>query len=216
MITMWTLAVVNDAKTDSTGNAPPPPRTASASQELIRQVAAGDAAAFAALYDTHGRAVFSLAIRIVSDQAEAEEVVHDVFSQAWRQARRYDGARVSVAGWLLMMARSRAIDRVRARGARPDAASPPHEGASVRLPDPASGQDVAVQTGKEAVRLRTALADLPFLQRVAIELAYFDGLSQTQIADRLEQPLGTIKTRIRAGLWVLKMKLRAALEDINT
>ncbi len=210
MITMLGLAVVNDAKTDLTGNAPPQTSTASADQNLFQQVADGDAGALAALYDAHGRAVFSLAIRIVNDQAEAEGVVQDVFSQAWRQAGRYDAARASVAGWLLMMARSRAIDRVRARGARPDAASPARDSGSVRLPDPARGQDVSVQTGEEAARLVTALANLPFLQRVAIELAYFEGLSQSQIADRLEQPLGSVKTRIQAGL----MKLRVALEDI--
>ena len=207
---MWVLAVVKDAKTDSPGDAPSATSNASVDQELVRQVADGNAAAFTALYDTHVRTVFSLAVRIVNDQAEAEEVAQDVFSQAWRQVARYDAARASVAGWLLMMARSRAIDR--ARGARPDAASPAHDGASVRLPDPARGQDVAVQSSEEAARLRAALADLPFLQRVAIELAYFDGLSQSQIADRLEQPLGTVKTRIRAGL----MKLRVALEDISS
>ena len=212
VITMWVLAVVKDATTDSPGGASSATSSASVDQELVHQVAEGNAAAFTTLYDTHVRAVFSLAVRIVNDQAEAEEVAQDVFSQAWRQAARYDARRASVAGWLLMMARSRAIDRVRARAARPDAASPAHDGAGVRLPDPARGQDVAVQSSEEAARLRAALADLPFLQRVAIELAYFDGLSQSQIADRLEQPLGTVKTRIRAGL----MKLRVTLEDISS
>ena len=208
---MWLLgAVVDDAKQTSPEEPARQPAGRHADQELARKLAGGDAGALAELYDTHIRAVYSLVIRIVNDQAEAEDIVQDVFSQAWAQAARYEAHRASVGGWLLMMTRSRAIDRLRAGGARPDAALA-NDAATVRLPDPARGQDFPVQSNEEAARLRMALAELPLLQRVAIELAYFEGLSQSQIAERLEQPLGTVKTRIRSGL----MKLRVALEDIS-
>lgn len=182
-----------------------------ADHESVRRMAAGDADALAALYDRHARPVYSLALRIVEDQAEAEDVVQEVFSQAWQQASRYDPSRGSVGAWLLMMTRSRAIDRVRTRRARPDAMQAPHPRAVVDLPDPSHGQEMAALTEEQIARLRTAMARLPFLQRVAIELAYYEGLTQTEIAARLEQPLGTIKTRIRLGL----IKLREALAGIE-
>jgi RNA polymerase sigma-70 factor (ECF subfamily) len=144
-------------------------------QRSLQRVAAGDAGGLGALYDRHGRSVYSLALRILGDEGDAEEVTQDVFAQAWRRAGQYDEARGSVAAWLLVMARTRAIDRFR------------------------------------GVRVRRALEDLPFLQRVAIELAYFEGLSQREIAERLEQPLGTVKTRMRLGL----LKLRDALVEVQ-
>jgi RNA polymerase sigma-70 factor (ECF subfamily) len=130
-----------------------------------------------------------------------------VFTQAWRQASRYDASRGSVAAWLLNMARTRAIDRLRARRARPDTAAAMGEQAWHDLSAPVVDPGDAIAAERDAERLREALHELPLLQRLAIELAYFEGLSQTEIADRLEQPLGTVKTRIRLGL----LKLRDAL-----
>lgn len=174
---------------------------------LVARAAAGDGAALAALYDEHARAVHSLALRIASDEADAEDVLQEVFAQAWRQAGRYDAARGTVAAWLLNMTRTRAIDRLRARRARPDstATTPDDEWAALRAPvvDPAD----ALAAARDAEQVRKALNELPVLQRLAIELAYFEGLTQHEIAERLEQPLGTIKTRIRLGL----LKLRDAL-----
>jgi RNA polymerase sigma-70 factor (ECF subfamily) len=173
----------------------------------VARAAAGDGAALAVLYDRHARAVYSLALRVLGDEPEAEDVLQEVFTQAWRQAGRYDATRGTVAAWLLTMARTRAIDRLRARDARPDSSTTPSDEAwqdrAAPMVDPAD----ALAAQRDAERVREAIHALPLLQRLAIELAYFEGLTQSQIAERLEQPLGTIKTRIRLGL----LKLRDAL-----
>jgi RNA polymerase sigma-70 factor (ECF subfamily) len=171
---------------------------------VVGRLAAGDAEALASLYDRYARLVYSLALRILEDTAEAEEVVQDVFSQAWTQASRYDAARAPVAAWLLMMARSRAIDRRRSRRAAPVAAA---ELPDVR--DEAPAPDAQALTAEQVTRLKRALGELPLAQRLAIELAYYGGMTQSEIADRLEQPIGTIKTRIRLGL----RRLREALQE---
>jgi RNA polymerase sigma-70 factor (ECF subfamily) len=164
-----------------------------------------DAAALGDLYDRYSRSVYSLACRILSDRTEAEDVVQDVFSQAWRQASAYDARRAPVAGWLLMMTRTRAIDRLRARSGRIQMVQ-----ALPTLPDPPDqheGPEAMAIGEEEASRVRAALETLTESQRSAIELAYYEGLSQSDIAARLREPLGTIKTRIRTGL----LKLRAAM-----
>ena len=173
---------------------------------VVQRIVTGDHSALGALYDLHGRTVYTLALRIVGDPAEAEEVVQDVFVQVWRGATRYDQGRATVAGWLLMMTRSRAIDRVRARHARPvgDAAG---ETTIARLPDGSAGPEASVINGQAVERLKAALQDLPKSMRAAIELAYYEGLTQSAIAERLGEPLGTVKTRMRAAL----QKLRASL-----
>ncbi len=173
----------------------------------VAGAAQGNGAALAALYDRHARAVYSLALRVVADEADAEEVVQEVFDQAWRQASRYDPARGTVVAWLLNMARTRAIDRLRARRARPDRAGLESEHAWSALPATSADPLEALDTARDAARVRQALQRLPLIQRVAIELAYFEGLTQTEIAARLEEPLGTVKTRIRVAL----LKLRDAL-----
>lgn len=170
---------------------------------LARRVSSGDAEAFALLYDRHSRAVFSLALRVLGDQAEAEDVVQEVFAQAWRQANRYDAGRGQPVAWLLNMARSRAIDRGRRR--RHVVAADDREMPETVESSP--GAEAVVISAAEAQAVRRALADLPPLQRAAIELAYYEGLSQTEIAQRLEEPLGTVKTRVRLGL----LKMREAM-----
>jgi RNA polymerase sigma-70 factor (ECF subfamily) len=173
----------------------------------IRNAAGGDGAALAALYDRHARSVYSLALRVVTDEADAEEVVQEVFDQAWRQASRYDPGRGSVAAWLMTMARTRAIDRLRARQARPDRAGQEADDYWRVLPAAAVDPAATLDIERDVTRLRQALQRLPLIQRIAIELAYFEGLTQRQIAERLEEPLGTVKTRIRLAL----LKLRDAL-----
>jgi RNA polymerase sigma-70 factor (ECF subfamily) len=176
----------------------------------LRRMADGDSVGLGALYDRHGRAVYSLALRILGDESDAEEVTQDVFAQAWRRAAQYDESRGTVAAWLLVMARTRAIDRFRARRVRPEGRVQADDGFTLQQL-PATGPDVASEllAVERGQRVRRALEALPLLQRVAIELAYFEGLSQREIAERLEQPLGTVKTRMRLGL----LKLRDALVE---
>jgi RNA polymerase sigma-70 factor (ECF subfamily) len=148
-------------------------------------------------------------MRIVRDQRDAEEVVQDVFAQAWRRSTAYSAGRGSVIAWLMTMTRSRAVDRLRGRRARPDQTA--DDGPLPMMPDSSPAADEQLASEGRAARVRAALEGLPFLQRVAIELAFYEGLTHSEIADRLEQPLGTVKTRIRDGL----IKLRSAVEDMR-
>ena len=175
-------------------------------EAVIHRIVKGDHNALGALYDLHGRAVYSLAMRIVGDPAEAEEVAQDVFLQVWRAPGRYDKGRATVAGWLMMMTRSRAIDRVRARQARPIGAAA-GEIAIASLADDAVGPEASIITGQAVERLKVALKELPNAMRAAIELAYYEGLTQSAIAERLGEPLGTVKTRMRTGLQKLRLAL---------
>jgi len=176
-----------------------------ADQAALARIGRGDTAALAELYDRHGRPIYSLALRILQDEGDAEDVVQEVFAQAWRQASRYDSSRGQVGAWLLTLARSRAIDRLRARRARPEPVA--DSGAADGLIDQAAPADALLVSAEQVARVRAALDQLPLLQRMAIELAYYEGLTHAEIADRLEQPLGTVKTRIRTAM----LKLRESL-----
>jgi RNA polymerase sigma-70 factor, ECF subfamily len=171
----------------------------------VDRMARGDSSALADLYDRHARAIYSLAIRILADAAEAEDVVQDVFAQAWRQATRYDPMRAPVVAWLMIITRARALDRLRRRRSRIVAVE--LDPAMPHPRDPEVNQEMQAITAEQAERVRGALGELPDSQRAAIVLAYYEGLSQSDIAERLQQPIGTIKTRIRSGL----IKLREAL-----
>jgi RNA polymerase sigma-70 factor, ECF subfamily len=175
----------------------------------LERMARGDHEALAELYDRHGRLVYSLALRILRDQSDAEDIVQEVFSQAWRQAVRYDRSRGKPVAWLLNLTRSRAIDRLRGRRARPDAAAA--DPAALDLADLSQPVDEQIALSHQAARIRTAVGELSVLQRVAIELAFYEGLTHVEIADRLELPLGTVKTRIRQGLLKLRERLAGAV-----
>jgi RNA polymerase sigma-70 factor (ECF subfamily) len=177
----------------------------------IQRMASGDGTALADLYDRHGRSVYGLAARILGDPAEAEDLTQDVFTLAWKNAARYDPARGAVAAWLLVTTRTRAIDRIRARRSRPQGGSDDDGRKMANIPDGSPSVDVIVATSQDAARVRVALADLPVDQRDALEQAYFQGLSHSEIADRTGIPLGTIKTRIRSGL----QRLREAMASEN-
>jgi RNA polymerase sigma-70 factor (ECF subfamily) len=196
---MWLTAAFSRGSGDQ-------PRNDARDASIVARMARGEADAVADLYDRHSRVVYSLVLRILQDDAEAEDLVQDVFVQAWQQAARYNASRGTVPAWLLNMARSRAIDRVRARRVRPEGAPVAIDVVMETMPAPG---DVAVDVlaGEDAAMLRRELAALPLLQRMAIELAYFEGLSHREVAERLGEPLGTVKTRIRMGL----LKLRDAL-----
>lgn len=181
-----------------------------ADRRALEGMARGEHGALAELYDRHGRLVYSLALRVLRDQGDAEDVVQDVFSQAWRQASRYESSRGPVVAWLMNLARSRAIDRLRSRRARPETGADDAEVA--RMPDLAPPIDDQLALSDQAERVRAAVEQLSLLQRVAIELAFYEGLTHVEIAERLELPLGTVKTRIRQGLSKLKERLAGAVQ----
>ncbi len=168
-------------------------------------MASGDESAMAELYDRRARLVFSLAQRILQNGADAEDIVQEVFAQVWAQANRYEPERGAVAGWMLTMTRSRAIDRLRAKRARPESGGDTHS--AEKVADAAPSQDLQLLSSEEVDRLREALNELPAAQRTALELAYYEGLSHPEIAARLSEPLGTVKTRIRQAV----IKLRESL-----
>ncbi len=180
-----------------------------ADQFTLERIARGDGDALAELYDRHARLIYSLALRILRDQADAEDVVQEVFSQAWRQAARYSAGRGNLVAWLLTMARSRAIDRLRARRVRPSSST--SEQVLAAMKDEAPSVEMRLEWAGRAAQVRQALDALPLLQRMAIELAFYEGLTHAEIAERLEQPLGTVKTRIRQGLLKLRDQLAGAV-----
>ncbi|MEO6222770.1 MAG: sigma-70 family RNA polymerase sigma factor [Vicinamibacterales bacterium] len=182
---------------------------------ILQRMAHGDGAALAELYDEHGRAVYSLAMRILSDQGEAEDLTQDVFTLAWRNAARYDPSRGVVAAWLLVTTRTRAIDRLRSRRVRPSAATADDVRRLDAIPDAAPSVEMIVADRQMAGRVRDALATLPEDQRQALELAYFEGLSHSEIGERTGNPLGTIKTRIRTGLLKLRQAMGTGKEGLT-
>ena len=183
----------------------------SADLAVVGRMSRGDETALGQLYDRHARPVYSLALRILQDTAEAEDVVQEVFTQAWRDVSRYDPRRGAPAAWLLTMARSRSIDRLRARRVRPEGKTQPTLDREIHdIPDQRSLPDEQLLSTELIVRVRRALAELPLLQRAALELAYYEGLTHAEIAERLEQPLGTVKTRIRLAMIKLREVLAGA------
>jgi RNA polymerase sigma-70 factor (ECF subfamily) len=182
-----------------------------ADRELVARAATGDERAMSDLYDRYGTVLYAVAYRVVGQRADAEEVVVEAFTQAWRDASRFEAARGSVAAWLTMIARSRALDLVRARGRRDKlAASAALSGLDAGPAPSASGESPADRAEDDERRrlVRQAIEALSPPQRQAIELAFFEGLSQSEIAARLNEPLGTVKTRVRLGMQKLRESLR--------
>jgi RNA polymerase sigma-70 factor, ECF subfamily len=170
---------------------------------LVHSVAAGDEVALHALYERAHRPVFTLAMRLTSNRETAEELTLDVFHDVWRRAPSYDAAKGTVLGWIMNQARSRAIDRLRFEQRKKRLQ--PGE-AAMELEPAADAQDI-VELKQQAQALNAALAALTAEERQAIETTFFTGLTHIEAARRLNQPLGTVKTRIRSGLH----KLRHAL-----
>ena len=176
---------------------------------LLRRIAAGESTALGEFYDLHSGALFALAFRILNDSKEAEDVLQDVFLQIWNKAGAYDPAQGHAFTWALTLTRNKAIDRLRSTRRRS------------RLLEEAAAQDACETTGfpppaapaaqDEAEMTRAALARLPKEQRRPIEMAFFGGLTQSEIACALNEPLGTIKARIRRGMLKLREELEPSL-----
>ncbi|HWP43676.1 MAG TPA: sigma-70 family RNA polymerase sigma factor [Blastocatellia bacterium] len=178
---------------------------------LIKRAAGGEQGALGELYDATSSQIYGLLVRMLSDRAAADEVLLDVYKQAWRQAALYERERGSPLGWLLTIGRTRALDRLRsvkreqqlkqAVGADPGSHS-----------SPANPEQKAVISERQEL-VRTALGSLPSSQREVIELAYYSGLSHSEIAEKLDLPLGTVKTRTRLAMVKLRDLLRAVMQE---
>jgi len=194
----------------SSGEPNSPGERANANSELMRRMAGGDRDALAELYDGLSRPLYSTARHILKDAAEAQDVVHDVFLTLWRNASSFDSSRGAAFSWAVTLTRNRSIDRLRTRANRarllgnsvPDDLGYGSENEML-------GADARVDLGDRAVAVRSALAELPKEQQLALELAFFSGLTQREIAEKLSEPVGTIKARIRRGL----LKLRDMLAN---
>lgn len=172
--------------------------------DLLRRIASGDGDALTRIFDLHSPVALGLLVRILGSRAEAEEVLQEVFLQVWMQAGRYEEPRSTPRGWILMLARSRALDRLRRRESsrRREEVVAVDEGAAVH---PVGTE--RLEAVEQRSRVGAALGLLSPEQRHCIELAFFEGLTHTQIAERLKAPLGTVKSRILLGM----NKLRQAL-----
>lgn len=194
------------------GPAMAPPESARAIADEVRLMGGirrGDSLALEALYDRHARRVYALCVRMLRDPAEAEEVTQEVFWEIWRRADRYEASRGAPLSYLLNLARSRTLDRLRRDRRREDLRLraglepgwlPNHAASGPRAEDDAIGAEQRLAIGR-------ALRSLPAAQRRAVMLAFFDGLTHREIASALDAPLGTVKTRIRKGLLRLRNSL---------
>ena len=163
---------------------------------MVTALKAGDQSAVAQLYDRYSSVVYAVALRVLSDTGAAEDVLQEVFLQLWRKPQAFDAARGNLGAWLAVITRNRAIDALRRRKPETDI-----EDVIVSVaPDLAADAD----RSRAAEKVRGVLGSMPALQRTALEMAYFEGMSHSEIATKTGEPLGTIKTRIRAGLMTLR------------
>ena len=178
----------------------------------MQRVVERDTEAFAQLYDRHADLIYSVALRVLADPALAQDTAQDVFLRLWRTPNAYDPARGRFVSWLVSVARNRAVDEVRMRGRRRVCEAGENAGGEDPPDGRAEDPQLAVQVQADRLAVRRALALLPDDQRTAIELAYFSGLTQQEIAERLGQPLGTIKTRTRLAMRKLRTALSTEVE----
>ena len=183
----------------------PPERPQPSDEDLMHRVAAGDSDALALLFNRYSGTVYSLAYRMLNDREGAEELLNEAFVRVWRQAPSFDARRGKFSTWLMSVARNLGIDQLRSRRARPQRADPiSADDTELDLPDDRVDVEADVWNAERRRLIRQALQELPPPQRQALELAYFEGLTQSEISSRLGDPLGTTKTRIRLGLQKLR------------
>ena len=178
--------------------------------DVIRRIRAGDRAAFLEFYDRYAPLLLSVATRVLGDRREAEDVLQDVCTQIWQKSTGYDAQLGSLSSWAVTLTRNKAIDRVRATSRRRRLAEEMAQSSEQLEESPGASANELLYGRERAQRIRTALDELAADQRQVIELAFFAGLSQSEIAARLAQPLGTVKARIRRGM----LKLREQLGDV--
>jgi RNA polymerase sigma-70 factor, ECF subfamily len=178
-------------------------------EELIRGIIEGKSGALGELYDRYGRLVYSLAYQVVGDSATAEEISQEVFLQVWNKAGTYQAVQGKVVTWLTSVARHKAIDSLRRKGARPEGHQIGFETEDdLDLVDPV-GVEEQVENSQRSLAIRRAIAHLPPEQQKALSMAYFKGMTHQEVADLIGEPLGTVKTRIRLAM----LKLRLLLEN---
>jgi RNA polymerase sigma-70 factor (ECF subfamily) len=181
-------------------------------RELLARVARGDVTALRALYDQHASRAITIAFRILRNREEAEDIVQETFLEVWRRSAQFDPGRGGAVAWVVTIARSRAIDRLRARTIAGRTIASASEDADGLLPTPAPSPAAETERRRDERRVAAALSALPPAQRRTIELAYFEGLSQSEIATKTASPLGTVKMRVKLAM----SKLAELLGDENT
>nr|MBI3613070.1 sigma-70 family RNA polymerase sigma factor [Nitrospirota bacterium] len=193
---------------------PIPQSSSTVAPDLVARIAGGDQAAFEQLYEQSSPLLFTLVSRIVGNEAEAADLLQEVYLEVWRKASNYDHARGTPMAWLVTLARSRAIDRVRALGSRGKGvtASLDDTPASDLIASNADAMEISAASERQSLVWAT-LKTLPLVQRQAIELAYYEGLTHAEISGRLNVPLGTIKTRIRLAMEKLRDGLQPLWEE---
>ena len=184
-------------------------KSTSIDADLLTLVAKGDRRAFGQLYDRSSQVLFTLSLKILGDREEAEDLLQEVYTEVWRKSVRYDERRGSPMAWLVTLTRSRGIDRIRARTSRGHGMTESIEDAPIA---DTQGHDPTPFDQRADAEVRAfvmkALVELPAAQRQALELSYYEGLSHSEIAERLREPVGTIKTRIKLGMSKLKTALQ--------
>jgi RNA polymerase sigma-70 factor (ECF subfamily) len=188
--------------------------TSSIDPALLASIVKGDHQAFSQLYDHSSTLLYTLAFRILGSREEADELLQDVYLEVWRKVARYDIGRGTPIAWLITLTRSRAIDRLRARAVRGQTATMQlDDGVSSRVADLGPSPYETQADQELRITVGNAITSLPAAQQQAIELAYYEGLSHNEIAARLNQPLGTVKTRIKLGMSKLRENLRRCWEQ---
>lgn len=180
-------------------------------QELLERIAGGDREALGELFDRHSARLLSLLVSIVGCRSDAEDVLHNTFLQIWRLAGIYDAARAQPLVWMLVLARSRALDWLRSRTRSAEASTRPDNRQAAPTPPPDPSEQLLAKEAAE--RVRRALGQLPEDQATPVRLAFFEGRTHEQIADALRTPLGTVKTRIRTGIRRLRRMLADEAEE---